>query len=236
MPTKVLWITMLAIADKNGEVHASIPGLARLAGISIEEAEKSIQKFLSPDPYSRTSDEEGRRVEVIDGGWMLINHEKYRKMASDADRKAKAVERQRRHREKRARNAPVTPVSRQNSQAEAEAYTEASYKPSVGETPTQAQYPDYVQQIWDAYPQTGRARSTRKKVQNAMRGLVERVPEIIKAIEIWSKNDQWIKDGGQFVPALDRWIRDRGFEDLPSSYVDPSKRSHVLTPKQLKGI
>lgn len=233
MPTKVLWITMLAIADKNGEVHASIPGLARLAGISIEETEISIQKFLSPDPYSRTTDEEGRRVEAIDGGWVLINHEKYRKMASDADRKAKAAERQRRHREKRIRNASVTPVSHQNSQAEAEA--EASNKSIVGETPTAKAYSQEVQDFWDAYPKEGRERSTRKKVQDQWNKIKNHVPAAVidKAISIWGKTDKW-KSG--YVPGLHTWIRDRGYEDLPSDYVDPAKRVHVLTPNQLKGI
>ena len=48
--TRIVWITMLAIADQNGEVQASIPGLARLAAVSISDAEMAIAKFLGPDP------------------------------------------------------------------------------------------------------------------------------------------------------------------------------------------
>jgi len=76
--TRILWITMLALADKNGEIHGSIPGLARVAGISLADAENAIGKFLSPDPYSRTPDHDGRRIAPIDGGWELLNHTKYR--------------------------------------------------------------------------------------------------------------------------------------------------------------
>jgi hypothetical protein len=122
--TRILWITMLALADQNGEVHASIPGLARLAGIDMESTEKAIACFLSPDPYSRTPDNEGRRIAKIDGGWELLNHAKYRKMASKEDSKAATAERVRRHRERNAPvtlcNAPVT-VSRDIAEAEAEA-------------------------------------------------------------------------------------------------------------------
>ena len=106
--TRILWITMLALSDKNGEVQSSIPGLARLAGVSVSECEDALTKFLSPDPYSRTPDDEGRRIETIPGGWALLNHGKYREMASREEQKESAAERQRRHRDKQKRNAPVT--------------------------------------------------------------------------------------------------------------------------------
>lgn len=103
--TRIVWITMLAISDQNGEVHASIPGLARIAGVSVADTETALGKFLSPDSYSRTPDNEGRRIAVIDGGWELLNHAKYRRMASKAEEKEANAARQRRF---RARNATVT--------------------------------------------------------------------------------------------------------------------------------
>ena len=102
--TRIVWITMLAIADKNGEVQGSVPGIARLAGVSVDAARAAIERFLSPDLDSRTKDDDGRRIEVIDGGWHLLNHKKYRDMASDADRAEKAKLRQQRKREKDRRN------------------------------------------------------------------------------------------------------------------------------------
>jgi len=80
---------MLALADQNGEIHATIPGLARMAGVTIEDAEVAISKFLGPDKYSRTSDHDGRRIVEIDGGWELLNHEKYRKMGGRPPTKEK---------------------------------------------------------------------------------------------------------------------------------------------------
>ena len=133
--TRIVWITMLALADKNGEVQGSIPGLARIAGVPIDDCRASICKFLSPDPDSRTKDDEGKRIEEIDGGWVLLNHSKYRGMASDDDRRNQAAIRQQRVRDRKARqsvtpesrdsHATVTPESRQIPQAEAEANTEA---------------------------------------------------------------------------------------------------------------
>lgn len=91
--TKIVWITMLALKDKEGVVRASIPGLAKTSGVTIEACQAAINCFLSPDPFSRTRDFEGRRIQEVDGGWFLINHAKYRdlrtqKNINDAKRKA----------------------------------------------------------------------------------------------------------------------------------------------------
>lgn len=96
--TKVLWITMLAMADSDGVVRASIPGLAHAAGISLEACVAGLQKFESPDPYSTTQHDEGRRLRTIDVGWKLTNHDKYREMRTK--KQIQDAERQRKHRER----------------------------------------------------------------------------------------------------------------------------------------
>ena len=78
---------MLAIADAFGNVFAAIPGLASVANVSIESTEKAVANLLAPDPYSRTKDFEGRRVEEIDGGWHILNYGKYRKMMDEEERR-----------------------------------------------------------------------------------------------------------------------------------------------------
>jgi hypothetical protein len=75
---KVTWVTMLALADAQGHVGASIPGLASAAGVTIPQCEESLGKFLAPDPYSGTKEHEGRRIEAEDGGWRLLTYEKHR--------------------------------------------------------------------------------------------------------------------------------------------------------------
>lgn len=83
MPTRLVWITMLAMADRSGRVWGSVPGLANRARVSVEECEAAVAVFLAPDKYSRTKEREGRRIEEIDGGWRLINHAKYRDMRDE---------------------------------------------------------------------------------------------------------------------------------------------------------
>jgi hypothetical protein len=126
---KVVWITLLAMADQDGIVEATLPGLAAFSNVGLEETEAAIEKFLSPDKYSRTPDCEGRRIEVIDGGWRLLNYDKYREKLSKEELKEKARLRQQRHRDRAAchekRDAGVTErddrgKSRMSLQAEAD--------------------------------------------------------------------------------------------------------------------
>ena len=112
---RLAWITILLMANKDGEVTTSIPGLANRIGCSIPEAEEAIHKFLSPDKYSRTQQDEGRRLEIIEGGWVVLNHGKYRNKGSRSDAKEQNRIRQQRYRDKQQRNgesvtnnAPVT--------------------------------------------------------------------------------------------------------------------------------
>ena len=139
--TRIVWITMIAIANQHGEVNASIPGLARVSGVSIPACEAALATFLAPDAYSRTKDDEGRRIQVIEGGWWMINHGKYRELAGGDDRANSNAIRQKRYRDRKNRNnvtpnvtpPPLLGVTRNAlttviCQAEAEAEAEAEAK------------------------------------------------------------------------------------------------------------
>lgn len=84
---RILWITMLAMADRAGNVEASIPGLADFAKLSLENCEHALDRLQSPDRYSRTPDHEGRRIEAIAGGWRILNYSTYRKRMSADERR-----------------------------------------------------------------------------------------------------------------------------------------------------
>jgi len=123
--TRIVWITMLAIADAFGNVFAAIPGLASVANVSIEAASKAIENLKAPDSYSRTKDFEGRRIEEIDGGWHILNYDKYRRMMNEEERKeykAKWIAEKRKRVDKsRQPSTPRRPKSTLSTQADAEA-------------------------------------------------------------------------------------------------------------------
>lgn len=73
-----VWVALMAMADKDGNVWASIPGLACRARVPLQACETALSIFQSPDPYSRNPDNDGRRLEEIRGGWRLLNHKAIR--------------------------------------------------------------------------------------------------------------------------------------------------------------
>lgn len=103
--TKLVWITMLAMADWDGYVNAAIPGLAQRAGVSLSECEAALSVLEAPDPYSKNPDHEGRRAEKVQGGWLLLNYEEYREIQTRKQMQDAA--RQRKYRSKK-RDGSVT--------------------------------------------------------------------------------------------------------------------------------
>ena len=59
---RIVWITMLALAEADGYVGAAVPGLADAARVSIPECLEALASFLAPDEYSRSKEHEGRRI------------------------------------------------------------------------------------------------------------------------------------------------------------------------------
>lgn len=84
---RIVWVTLLSMADKDGNVKASVPGLAHLARKTLSETEHALSVLLSPDPHSGRKELEGRRITEIDGGWHLVTHAFYRESGMSEDTK-----------------------------------------------------------------------------------------------------------------------------------------------------
>lgn len=95
---KVLWITLLALADPDGIVTAATPALANTAAVTVQRCEEILRIFQEPDPYSRSKAYEGRRIaERPDGGWIVLNYRDYR--TAQTVKQAKHAEAMRKWRE-----------------------------------------------------------------------------------------------------------------------------------------
>jgi len=127
--TRIMWITMLASADANGYVTGSIPGMAAIARMSLQDAEQSIKALCSPDPYSRSKEHEGRRLIEADGGWLIVNYAKYREHRDPEKRRVQNREAKRRQRAKQKSSQPnVSQSQPMSAQAEAEAEADKKNK------------------------------------------------------------------------------------------------------------
>jgi len=130
---RIVWITMLAMSDGSGQVHASVPGLADLSRVSIADCEDALCKLGAPDEYSRTKDHEGRRIEAIDGGWLILNYVKHRLAGTQDHRREYMREymQQRRKQSVNNRKQCVNTCKPLLEQAEAEAEAEVHVSKSV---------------------------------------------------------------------------------------------------------
>jgi hypothetical protein len=222
-PTRVLWVTMLAICDADGDVWASVGGLARTAGITREECEAGLAKFLAPDPDSRTQDNEGRRIVVIDGGWRLLNYKKYRQLGRTEDRREYFAEKKREQRS--AAKSPqmstpvhtcpqqstMSPIAEAEAEAEAEAKEETTHPPTpsggeVSEGKTwKKDYEEQFEQWWEIYRRKGNKIQTSKQwdklTNEEKQEAIEKTPAYVDGRE-----RKYQKDG-------ERFIRDRCWQD-----------------------
>jgi len=88
-------------ADLNGIVMMTESAIARRIGATIEEVRWGIAELEKPDPMSKTTDNEGRRIERMEGhgyGWRVINFEMYHAMKTAEEMREKTRIRVQNHR------------------------------------------------------------------------------------------------------------------------------------------
>lgn len=106
--TKVVWITLIAAMNEDGFAHfASTQNLANRSVLSIEETEAAVKVLESPDSNSSDPDHEGRRIERVPGGWMVLNARKYHTVTTRAIAKEKTRQRVTRYRTKKRIEAKI---------------------------------------------------------------------------------------------------------------------------------
>ncbi len=77
--TRLVWITFLAVMDEDGFVGLSAVGnVAARARVSIEDADAALKILEAPDKADPSQEHDGRRIERVPYGWMVLNAIKYR--------------------------------------------------------------------------------------------------------------------------------------------------------------
>lgn len=112
-PTRIVWFTLLAAMDEDGYAHfAAVENLAARARVTIDEAKAAIECFTSPDPDSSNPDNEGRRIERVPGGYMVLNAAAHRREFNRNIQREQTRQRVARHRLKKG----VTPEDTGNGE------------------------------------------------------------------------------------------------------------------------
>ena len=80
--TRLVWLTLLSMADNQGFVNSSLPGLADLARVKPVLVEEALAWLGAPDPYWYNQELFGRKIEPYPGGWVILDYQPLRKKRS----------------------------------------------------------------------------------------------------------------------------------------------------------
>ena len=208
--TRITWLTMLAMADRDGLILARAPGIAARARVTREECETALRCFRSPDPDSRTPDHDGRRIIDTAEGILILNYEVHRDRASTEEAAEKHAARQARYRERVAARAKKRDAKNVTSDARVTVsdtvsrdvievtHSEAEQKQSRSEEregPPPAWTWASVMNLWN--DATGVLHGATPKNREALQRIVATHDEAaIRAAIAEAKTDGWARDKG----------------------------------------
>lgn len=182
--TRILWVTMLAMANEHGQVEASVGGLARRAQLTREECESALSVLEAPDPDDKSGVAEGRRIHRTERGWFITNHRYYRDFRTDSQ--VKGAARVAKHRAKTKGVTPVTgnDVTPGNAEqrTEVEEDSEEDLDQEAGGDPARADAPP-------ATPTVSEHQATEPKLTICPLNLVEKA-EAVGIVEQFARHYQ----------------------------------------------
>lgn len=110
-----VFITMLALKDSDHVCRATIYQLAKKTGKTQAQIMEAIRILSEPDARRQDHQEfEGRRIEAVEEGWLILNGEKYRQKVSEEMTRARNRRAQAKWREKQ-KTAEKFPQQAQSS-------------------------------------------------------------------------------------------------------------------------
>jgi hypothetical protein len=106
---QLVFVYMLAHADRDGIIDQTPEVIAALTGLEVERVRAAIEMLEAPDPRSRSTALEGRRLTRVSGsrdwGWHIVNHAHYRALRDEEQRREQSRRSTQRWRQGRS---PVT--------------------------------------------------------------------------------------------------------------------------------
>ena len=219
---RLLFVTMLAKADQDGFVEASIPGLARVANLTIGETEASLKVLMSPDPYSKNPANEGRRIAEIPGGFLLLNYEDYRARRSTEERREYMRQYMQEYRTKKPSRKQSVNSGKQNvnsvsrgkpqlAHTEADTDTEAEAKKKSAS----AFVRDSFETWWKSYPKKVAKDNAAKAYSAALKKIGGEMHEAAEKLLSQSlpRFEQLRKRDQQYIPHPASWLNSGGWQD-----------------------
>lgn len=215
---------MLAMKDRHGLIEASIPGLADMARLSVEDTLSALELLKAPDPYSRTKEHDGRRIEDTEGGWFVLNANKYRDTMNADERREYLRVKQAEYRAKKKLQTPVnkcqqvstdvsdqlTPLTHADADADAVQSSSPLFCQKAKKDPKNS--PASLE-IYEVYPIKKAKPAALKAIERALRTVPFHVLlERTKAYASTRNGDL------SYVPNPATWFNQERYNDDPSTW------------------
>jgi hypothetical protein len=141
-----VFMVFLSLSDRDGHVDMTPEAIAGTCGWPLDFIKSGISELEKPDPRSRTPDEDGRRIVLLeehrDWGWQITNYGKYRDEMRSVDRREylRQKKAEQRARQRKSTSQPSSTGDNQfqpiaeaeaDSRSRSEKNTTASAKPTV---------------------------------------------------------------------------------------------------------
>ena len=209
--TRLVWLTLLAAMDQDGFCSfASVANLAHRARVTLQAARVAVDVLEKPDPNSADPDNDGRRIERTQGGWVVLNARKYGELVTADQMRQHNRERQRRFRERKRGesepcNAHVTPpnvtVTQSDTDTDTDIGTPESTMPGLPSNP-EPTTPKAEPEAPDAADVTAAFEAYRTAIQPKARLLPAARDKIRRRLNTYSL-DELLQAVGNF--AADAW-------------------------------
>lgn len=219
-----IFLTMLAVKDRDHVVRMNAYNLARMSRKTEAEVIEALKVLAAPDKRRlEPQPNEGRRIEKVEGGWLMLNGEFYQELMFAVMKRAKnAMAMREKRRQEKLGQAPRTAGQRQyelddgahgRDHADVNAGGDKGTtgpKPSLAEELAQ----DMALEIYEAYPRKVGKPAALLKIKKALKTvnpgvLLEKTRQYARAVN---------GTDPQFIPHPATWFNQERFNDHPQTW------------------
>lgn len=216
---RIVFQDMIILADENGVVDRTPEALSRRTNVPIDVVTRAIDQLQKPDPTSRSPDENGARIKLLDEhrswGWEIINFEYYRNLSSAYQKRERTRLRTRKWRDKsNKRDKASQGVTERQRAASASAYVQKEGVQGKGD--------GIDVEIYEAYPRKVAKPAALKAIRAAVikhggDHVLQRTKEYAQAR---------VGQDPQFTPHPSTFFNQERFNDDPSTWRQNGKAAN----------
>lgn len=204
--TRIVWITLLAAMDEDGYApFSSMENLSRRANVPLSATVAAVTVLESPDKFNMDQEYEGRRIERVEGGWLVLKAPYYRTLLSREIAREQTRIRVAKYRDKRKGvTNPALPDVTSVTETNVTHSEQSKAKHNKAEA------------IYCAYPRKKKKPEALKAIQKAL--LHIDFDTLLARTEAFARARPSPTD--RFTPHPATWFNNEGYNDDPSTWPD----------------